>query len=203
MAATINGKRRPPPKPFASPRLLLSWLLFKLEPELLLPPLPSLCKHALSSNTFTFAAASVPRRRSDFVATGEGLAPPLSFLASWVRQGITKLVLPQVYIPGARRSRAPTTPKWPQTRHDHPLRPPVTCACAPATKCTSLWMFWWPGAPPRGNAGESPPHAAVWITSPAHAPPLHARARPWPSDPLRTAQISRGVPPRARSTVDP
>jgi hypothetical protein len=84
-------------------------MLFKLEPELLLPPLPSLCKHARSSNPFTFAAASVPRRRRDFIATDEGLVPPLSFLASWVRKGLTELVLPQVYVPGARRSHAPTT----------------------------------------------------------------------------------------------
>jgi hypothetical protein len=110
MVAAINGKRRPPPKPSASPRLL-SWFLFKLEPELLLSPLPSLCKHACSSNPSTFATASVPRRRRELVATGEGLAPPLSFLASWVRQGLTELVLPQVFVPGARRSRAPTTPE--------------------------------------------------------------------------------------------
>jgi hypothetical protein len=111
MVAAINGKRRLPPKPSASPHLLLSWLIFKLEPKLWLPPLPSLCKHARSSNPLTFAAASVPRRRRDFVATGEGLAPLLSFLASWVRQGLAELVLPQVYVPDARRSRAPTTPE--------------------------------------------------------------------------------------------
>jgi hypothetical protein len=111
MAAAINGKRRPPPKPSASPRLLLSWFLFKLEPELLLSPLSSLCKNAHSSNPSTFVAASVPRRHCELVATGEGLAPPLSFLASWVRQGLTELVLPQVFVPGARRSRAPTTPE--------------------------------------------------------------------------------------------
>jgi hypothetical protein len=73
--------------------------------------LPSLCKHASSSNPSTFAASSVPRRRCELVATGEGLAPPLSFLASWVRQGLTELVLPQVLIPRARRSRASTTPE--------------------------------------------------------------------------------------------
>jgi hypothetical protein len=111
MAAAINGKRRPPPKPSASPRLLLSWLLIKLEPELLLPPLPSLCKHARSSNPFTFAVASVPRCHCDFVTTCEGLALPLSLLASWVRQGLTELVLPQDYGPSARGSRAPTTPE--------------------------------------------------------------------------------------------
>jgi hypothetical protein len=113
MAATINGKRQPPLKPSASPRLLLSWFLFKLEPELLLPPLPSLCKHARSSNPSTLVVASFTRHRRELVATGEGLAPPLSFLASWVRQRLTELVLPQVYAPApvARRSRAPTTPE--------------------------------------------------------------------------------------------
>jgi hypothetical protein len=50
---------------------------------------------------FTIATASVPRRRREFVATGEGLAPPLFFLDSWVRQGLIKLVLLQVLIPGA------------------------------------------------------------------------------------------------------
>jgi hypothetical protein len=52
MAAASNGKRRPPPKPSASPCLLLSWLLFNLEPELLLP----LCLHFAS----THAQATLP-----------------------------------------------------------------------------------------------------------------------------------------------
>jgi hypothetical protein len=86
-------------------------LLFKLEPELLLPPLPSLCKYERSSNPSTFAASSVPHRHRELVATGEGLAPPLSFLAFWVRQGLTELVLPQVFVPRACRSRAPSTPE--------------------------------------------------------------------------------------------
>jgi hypothetical protein len=73
MTAAINGKRRPPPDLSASLRLLFSWLLFKLESELLLSPLPSHCKHTRSSNPpFTIAATSVPRRRRVFVATGEG-----------------------------------------------------------------------------------------------------------------------------------
>jgi hypothetical protein len=72
MTAAINGKRRPPPDLSASPRLLLSWLLFKPEPKLLLSPLPSHCKHARSSNPFTIATASITCRRRVFVATGEG-----------------------------------------------------------------------------------------------------------------------------------
>jgi hypothetical protein len=39
------------------------------------------------------------------------LAPLLFFLDSWVRQGRIKLVLSQILIPGARRSRASTTPE--------------------------------------------------------------------------------------------
>jgi hypothetical protein len=60
MAAAINGKRRPPPKPSASTRLLLSWFLFRLEPELLLPPLPSLCNHTRSSNPCHRLGSSPP-----------------------------------------------------------------------------------------------------------------------------------------------
>jgi hypothetical protein len=43
------------------------------------------------------------------------------------------------------------------------LESPITCACNPATKCTSLWTFWWPGASPRCNAGEPPPRGSpLW-----------------------------------------
>jgi hypothetical protein len=45
MPATFNGKRRPPLALSASPLLPLSRLLFKVEPELPLSPLPSHCKH--------------------------------------------------------------------------------------------------------------------------------------------------------------
>jgi hypothetical protein len=72
--------------------------------------------HALKQPPFTIAAASVPRRRRVFVAAGEGLTPPLSFLASWVRQGLTELVLPQDYVLGACRSHTLTTPER------HPIR---------------------------------------------------------------------------------
>jgi hypothetical protein len=59
MSAAFNGKRRPPLAPFASPLFPLSWLLFKVEPELLLAPLLSHCKHTRLSIPFTIVAASV------------------------------------------------------------------------------------------------------------------------------------------------
>jgi hypothetical protein len=73
--------------------------------------------HTLKQPPFTIAAALVPRRCHVFVAAGEGLTPPLSFLASCVRQGVTELVLPRDYILGAFRSRAPTTPERHPIRH--------------------------------------------------------------------------------------
>jgi hypothetical protein len=52
-------------------------------------------------------AASGSRRRREFIATGEGLVPSLFLLDSCDRQGLIKLMLLQVPIPDARRSRAP------------------------------------------------------------------------------------------------
>jgi hypothetical protein len=64
-----------------------------------------------------------------FAAAGEGQTPPPLFLSPLVRRGLTELVLPQVFVPGAFRSRAPTTPERRPTRRrcqapppSHPLR---------------------------------------------------------------------------------
>jgi hypothetical protein len=59
MPAAFNGKRRPPLAPSASPPFPLSWLLFKVNLELLLVPLLSYCKHTRLSIPFTIAATSV------------------------------------------------------------------------------------------------------------------------------------------------
>jgi hypothetical protein len=84
MTAAINGKRRPPPNLSASPRFLLSWLLFKLESGLLLSPLPSHCKHTRSSNPLS------PLPPPRFLAAVVSSSPPVkdklhrpTFLLHW------------------------------------------------------------------------------------------------------------------------
>jgi hypothetical protein len=84
MTATINGKRRPPPKPSASPRLLLSWLLFKLDPELLVPPLPSHCKHARSSNPLS------PLPPPRFLTAVVSSSPPVKDRSSFLFLGFAR-----------------------------------------------------------------------------------------------------------------
>jgi hypothetical protein len=76
MAATINGKRRPPPKPSASPRLLLPWFLFKLEPELLL----LLCLHFASTRAQATLAPLPPPR---FLVAAVNSSPPVR---DWLRR---------------------------------------------------------------------------------------------------------------------
>jgi hypothetical protein len=79
---------------------------------------------------FHWSAASGSRRRHrEFVAAGEGQSPPPFLLSSWVHQGLIKLGLLQVLVPGARGSRASTTPERRPTRRrcqapppSHPLR---------------------------------------------------------------------------------
>jgi hypothetical protein len=66
--------------------------------------------------------------------------------------------------PQARRSgRSAPFRCRPPARHNCPYRPPVTCARAPASFCTSSWSEWWPGMPSRANAGEPLSRAtALW-----------------------------------------
>jgi hypothetical protein len=199
MTAAINGKRRPPPNLSASPRFLLSWLLFKLEPELLFSPLPSHCKHMCSSNPLS------PLPPPRFLAAVVSSSPPVkdklrrpTFLLHWFARGSPSLCYRRFSSPapvGAapERTGAPPDPpplpsfpagtslrfrarllllrtvsnkprsislhlvhfgaltNSPQRPHrplplpatdearSPPLDPPVTFACASATKYTSSW----------------------------------------------------------------
>jgi hypothetical protein len=120
--------------------------------ELLLAPLPTSCKHTRSSTPpFSIAATSVPRRRRVFAAAGEGQTPPPFFISPWVRQGLTELVLSQVFVPGTFRSRAPTTPECRPTRRRcqappplHPLhlrsRLPLLCTVSNISRSISLLL---------------------------------------------------------------
>jgi hypothetical protein len=85
--------------------------------------------HALEHQFPSIAASGSRRRRCEFVAAGEGQSPPPFFLSSWVHQGLIKLRLLQVLVPGARGSRASTTSECRPTRRrcqapppSHPLR---------------------------------------------------------------------------------
>jgi hypothetical protein len=75
------------------------------------------------------AASGSRRHRREFVTAGEGQSLPPFFLSSWVHQGLIKLGLLQVLVPGARGSCASTTPEHRPTRRrcqalppSHPLR---------------------------------------------------------------------------------
>jgi hypothetical protein len=126
MAAAINGKRRhPEPAHLPSPSFL--WPFLSLHTN----PCASLCLCNTPTRArepqFLCATASGFRRRRRSIAAGEGLDPPPVFFDFWDRQELDKLVLPQVFIPDARGSRAPSSPeRRPSRRHRRaPLLPPL------------------------------------------------------------------------------
>jgi hypothetical protein len=59
----------------------------------------------------SIAASGSRRRRREFVAAGEGQSPPPFFLSPWVHQGLIKLGLLQVLVPGAVEAAPPITPE--------------------------------------------------------------------------------------------
>jgi hypothetical protein len=92
MNAAINGKNRTPQDLSAYPRLTLSWLLFKLEPELLLFPLLSHRKHTRSSTPLS------PLPPPLFLAAAVSSLPPVkdksrrpSFFLFWFARGSPSL----------------------------------------------------------------------------------------------------------------
>jgi hypothetical protein len=100
MTAAINGKCRPPPDLSTSPHLLFSWLLFKLEPELLFSPLPSDCKHTRSSNPLS------PLPPPRFLAAAVSSSPLVkdklrrsSFLLLWFARGSPSLCYRRISSP--------------------------------------------------------------------------------------------------------
>jgi hypothetical protein len=82
MTTAINGKRRPLPKPSTSPRLLLSWLLLKLKPELLLP----LCLHFPSTCAQAIVPPLPPPR---FLAAAVNSSPSVM---DWLRRSPSSLL---------------------------------------------------------------------------------------------------------------
>jgi hypothetical protein len=123
MAAAINGK---PPAALSSSRfayLPAPYLSSRTS------PCASLCLCNTSTHTrepnSTDAAAPGFRRRRQFVATGEGLVPPLVLFDFWDRQELNEHVLSQVLVPDARGSRAPTTPECRPIRRRCQASPPA------------------------------------------------------------------------------
>jgi hypothetical protein len=115
MTAAINGKRRPPWDLSASPRLPLSWFLFKLEPELLLFPLLSHRKHTRSSTPLS------PLLPPLFLAAAVSSLPPVkdkslrpSFFLFWFARGSPSL-----------SSRRLLTPSPPGAVRGSPKRRPI------------------------------------------------------------------------------
>jgi hypothetical protein len=103
------ASRRPPRPLPTSPSILGSY--FSSRTHFCAPLSPLQRTHAHAEHQFRRAAASGFRRRRRFVAAGEGLdLPPVSF-DLWVRKELDKLVLPQVFVPDARGSRAPSSPE--------------------------------------------------------------------------------------------
>jgi hypothetical protein len=129
MAAAINGKRRrSEPTRLPSPSSLWPYLssCSNSYASLCLLSTPT---HSLEHQFPSIATSGSRRLHREFVAAGEGQPPPPFFIFSWVRQGLIKLWLLQVLVPGARGSRALTTPeRCPTRRHcqapppSHPLR---------------------------------------------------------------------------------
>jgi hypothetical protein len=120
------------------------------------------------------------------------LAPPLFFLDSWVRQGLMKLVLLQVLVPDAHRSRAPPAGAPP----DPPLLPSFLIGAFPSSlssppssthdeqkplldipfSCAFWRLHELAGAaapPPSGVSRRRGTIVPLTPRSRAHAPPLH------------------------------
>jgi hypothetical protein len=102
-----------PPLEVRSPPLaFLPLALFRHALELLHSPFhPQHTTPRTRAQFHRSAASGSRRRRRKFVAAGEGQSPPPFFISSWVHQGLIKLGLLQVLVPGARGSCASTTPE--------------------------------------------------------------------------------------------
>jgi hypothetical protein len=115
------ASRRPSRPLPASPSFLCSYL------SPCTNPCASLCLCNALTHThehqFPCATASGLRRRRRFVAAGERLDPPSVFFDLWDRLELDKLVLPQVFVPDARGSRAPSSPERRPSRRRHQAPP--------------------------------------------------------------------------------